>query len=80
MILVGGVMGNQESFKDNILEFDIIEQEWTEVGNMKYAAHAVGVSEVTLTDFEHACEEMTTAATTTTTTTLAGTTTTKFAV
>ena len=42
---------------DNILEFDINKQEWTQVGNMTYAAHSPGVSEVNFADFEPWCRK-----------------------
>ena len=52
MILLGGYDGQP---RDNILKFDINKREWTEVGNMKYAAMRIGVSEVNLTDFQSWC-------------------------
>ena len=42
---------------DNILEFDINKQEWTQVGNMTYAAHSPGVSKVNFADFEPWCKK-----------------------
>ena len=50
-------MINSTIYQDNILEFDINKREWTEVGNMNYAAHNVGVSEVNFTNFEPWCQK-----------------------
>ena len=53
----GGVNDNN-SYKNNILEFDIRNQKWTQVGNMNYAAHSLGVSEVDFADFELWCNAL----------------------
>ena len=42
---------------NNIFEFDIKRQEWTQVGNMTYAAHSHGVSTVNFEDFEPWCQK-----------------------
>ena len=44
-------------YKNNIREFDISNLEWTQVGNMPYAADYAGVSEVNFTDFELWCQQ-----------------------
>ena len=42
---------------NNIFEFDIKRQEWTQVGNMNYGANSPAVSEVNFADFEPWCRK-----------------------
>ena len=39
------------------MEFDINNQEWTQVGNMAYGAFGPAVSEVNFVDFEPWCQK-----------------------
>ena len=57
-------MTNNTIYKDNILEFDINKQEWEYLCvtdmcmmTMKYAADAIGVSEVDFADYEPWCQQ-----------------------
>ena len=57
IILFSGGLGSAPSYKNNILEFDINKLEWTQIGNMTYAAHSPAVSEVNFADFEPWCQK-----------------------
>ena len=51
-----GGLASDGSYKDNILEFDINKQEWTQFSTMNYVNDALGVSEVNFTNFEPWCQ------------------------
>ena len=44
-------------YQNNILEFDIKNQDWAQVGNLSSAAYAHGVSVVNFADFEPWCQK-----------------------
>ena len=57
--MFSGGLASDGSYKDNILEFDINKQEWTQFSNMNYDNDALGVSEVNFEDFEPWCQNST---------------------
>ena len=55
--MFSGGIGGTPYYKNNILEFDVNKQEWTQNGTMALAAHSLAVSGVDFADFEPWCQK-----------------------